>query len=109
VGQTFRDANYKCPFSLKHSLECGAILLGGFLREMDAVGFSSPSFGAPFDGLSYDLVVDKVRRFKPITWYHSRNEPHHPCIMFSGVTLPTKPVHVVYKLRLSDYDTNTRA
>jgi hypothetical protein len=55
------------------------MMLGGLEKHMFANGLS-PAPTAPFIGIGYQDLVDKVRAFQPPIWFHDRNSYHqHAC------------------------------
>ncbi|PCH07177.1 Hypothetical protein PENO1_013250 [Penicillium occitanis (nom. inval.)] len=53
-----------------YAFQCTSMMLGGLEKHMFANGLS-PAPTAPFIGIGYQDLVDKVREFKPPTWFHS--------------------------------------
>ena len=62
-----------------YAFQCTSMMLGGLEKHMFANGLS-PAPTAPFIGIGYQDLVDKVREFKPPAWFHASNAySHHAC------------------------------
>jgi hypothetical protein len=76
----FRKTDYECPAKKGYSYECGSFLLGALLRGMDAAGFCSPAFKAPFQGSSVRSTYAKLQKFRAVKWSSpSSSNTSHAC------------------------------
>ncbi|KAL3456036.1 hypothetical protein BJX64DRAFT_52791 [Aspergillus heterothallicus] len=64
--------NYSCNY------ECDSIMYGALTKEMRSANLLSPKPVAPYDKISYEGLVKKLKAFKSPSWYPSGRR-HHSC------------------------------
>jgi hypothetical protein len=77
---TYRSADYACPYANEQSFQCGSFLLGALTKEMDAMGLLKPRPEVPFQGLSFQGVCGKLQAMRDLPWYSDRRS-YHPCTL----------------------------
>lgn len=66
--QRFRSSQYRCPKWREYNLECGSILYGALVKQMDSSGLF-PIPVAPYPGLKISALYGRMETMRTPVWY----------------------------------------
>ncbi|KAF2017796.1 hypothetical protein BU24DRAFT_449394, partial [Aaosphaeria arxii CBS 175.79] len=77
LAERYSDIGYSCPKFKHHSPQCGACLYGTLMKYMKRWGYLTPRPEAPFVGMRFYNVCNKIRRIQNPQWWHTSRQAHH--------------------------------